>query len=88
MPLRVVGAELGRTGTMSLKNALAKMLGGRCDGWRPGDCWGPLARALDRPEPSEPFPHASSTEQFPERVAAAEAFGAAGGREPGSGGAP
>jgi hypothetical protein len=30
MPLRVIGAGLGRTGTMSLKLALERLLGGRC----------------------------------------------------------
>jgi len=30
MTLRVVGAGLGRTGTMSLKHALERLLGGRC----------------------------------------------------------
>src|SRR5689334_8523874 len=30
MPLRVIGAGLGRTGTMSLKAALEKLLGGKC----------------------------------------------------------
>jgi hypothetical protein len=30
MTLRVVGAGLGRTGTLSLKGALEKLLGGRC----------------------------------------------------------
>jgi len=30
MPLRVVGAGLGRTGTKSLKTALEQLLGGRC----------------------------------------------------------
>src|SRR6185312_12139311 len=30
MPLKVVGAGVGRTGTASLKQALERLLGGRC----------------------------------------------------------
>ena len=55
MPLKVVGAGLGRTGTHSLKLALE---------WHPGDGWGPLCAALGVEIPDEPFPHVNSTEEF------------------------
>ena len=32
--------------------------------WQPGDEWAPLSRALDLPEPSEPFPHVNTTAEF------------------------
>ena len=41
MTLRVVGAGLGRTGTMSLKVALERLLGGRCYH---------MAEVMNRPE--------------------------------------
>lgn len=52
MPLRVVGAGVGRTGTESLKLALERLLGGRCyhmlevlqDAARAIPCWAAAAR--------------------------------------------
>jgi hypothetical protein len=32
--------------------------------WSPGDGWGPLCRALDLPEPAEPFPHRNTTAEL------------------------
>jgi hypothetical protein len=32
--------------------------------WRPGDGWAPLCAALGVPEPSEPYPHVNTTEEF------------------------
>lgn len=32
--------------------------------WQPGDGWGPLCRALGMDEPSEPFPHTNTSEEF------------------------
>jgi hypothetical protein len=32
--------------------------------WHPGDGWGPLCAALDRPEPDTPFPHVNTTDEF------------------------
>ena len=32
--------------------------------WQPGDDWGPLCRALGVAEPSEPFPHVNTTDDF------------------------
>ena len=54
MPLQVVGAGLGRTGTTSLNAALEQMLGGRCYHMtelfgRPGDT--AIWRAAIRGEP-------------------------------------
>ena len=42
---------------------------GRLVDWKPGDGWGPLAAALHVPVPSEPFPHANTTEEFRARLA-------------------
>lgn len=39
--------------------------------WTPSDGWGPLCKALGVPVPSEPFPHANTTEEFRARVAGA-----------------
>jgi hypothetical protein len=36
--------------------------------YRPGDGWEPLCRFLDRPVPSEPFPHVNSRDELRERV--------------------
>jgi hypothetical protein len=36
--------------------------------WQPGDGWGPICRALQRPVPDEPFPHANTAEDFQERL--------------------
>jgi Sulfotransferase domain len=35
--------------------------------WQPGDGWEPICRALDRPVPDVPFPHANSTADYLER---------------------
>lgn len=32
--------------------------------WRPADGWGPICAGLGLPEPSEPFPHVNTTEDF------------------------
>ncbi len=32
--------------------------------WQPGDGWGPLCRALDVPDPHQPFPHVNTTAEF------------------------
>lgn len=32
--------------------------------WRPGDGWAPLCAALGVPEPSEPYPHVNTTDEF------------------------
>jgi sulfotransferase family protein len=32
--------------------------------WHPGDGWGPLCAALGVPEPSDPFPHVNTTDEF------------------------
>lgn len=32
--------------------------------WTTGDEWGPLCRALELPEPTDPFPHVNTTEEF------------------------
>ena len=32
--------------------------------WHPGDGWGPICRGLGIPEPSEPFPHVNTTDEF------------------------
>ena len=127
MPLPLVGAGLGRTGTSSLQIALEQLLGAPCyerifevgprqppddpgfgplqhmviemftrrftPGWReedtakaayeahndaaraatpsdrllewsPGDGWEPLCAALGVDVPSDPFPHANTTEEF------------------------
>jgi hypothetical protein len=32
--------------------------------WSPGDGWGPLCEMLGVPEPSDPFPHVNTTEEF------------------------
>jgi hypothetical protein len=32
--------------------------------WHPGDGWGPLCAALQRPEPDAPFPHVNTTDEF------------------------
>jgi Sulfotransferase domain len=37
--------------------------------WTSKDGWGPLCAALGVPEPSEPFPHANTTEEFQARLA-------------------
>lgn len=37
---------------------------GRLFEWSPGDGWGPLCEMLGLPEPSEPFPHVNTTEEF------------------------
>ena len=36
--------------------------------WRPGDGWDPICEALGVPVPSEPFPHANTTEEFRSRT--------------------
>jgi hypothetical protein len=36
--------------------------------WQPGDGWAPICRALQRPVPDEPFPHANTAEDFHERL--------------------
>jgi hypothetical protein len=41
--------------------------------WTAKDGWGPLCKALGVPIPSEPFPHANSTEEFLGRIAQAAA---------------
>jgi Sulfotransferase domain len=38
--------------------------------WQTGDGWGSVCRALDIPEPDEPFPHVNTTESFLERLRA------------------
>ena len=42
---------------------------GRLVEWQPGDGWGPLCKALDLPEPDEPFPHVNTTQMFQARLA-------------------
>ena len=37
---------------------------GRLFEYQPGDGWGPLCAALDLPEPTEPFPHTNTTDEF------------------------
>jgi hypothetical protein len=32
--------------------------------WQPGDGWGPICAALGLPEPTEPFPHVNTTDEF------------------------
>jgi hypothetical protein len=32
--------------------------------WHPGDGWTPICKALDLPEPEEPFPHVNTTDEF------------------------
>ena len=39
--------------------------------WTAQEGWGPLCRALGVPEPSTPFPHANSTDEFMTRFAGA-----------------
>jgi len=36
--------------------------------YQPGDGWGPLCAALGLPEPSEPFPHTNTREEFRSRA--------------------
>jgi hypothetical protein len=36
--------------------------------WQPSDGWAPICRALHRPVPDEPFPHANTAEGFHERL--------------------
>jgi hypothetical protein len=42
----------------------ASVPAGRLFEWSPGDGWGPLCEMLGVSEPSEPFPHVNTTEEF------------------------
>jgi hypothetical protein len=46
----------------------ASVAPGRLIEWQPGDGWGPLCAGLGVPEPSQPFPHVNTTEEFRTRA--------------------
>ena len=43
--------------------------------WTPSDGWAPICERLSLPAPSEPFPHANTTEDFQAMMASMEASG-------------
>jgi hypothetical protein len=59
MAVQLVGAGLGRTGTMSLKLVLEQLLGGTCHH---------LCAAPDLPVPDDSFPHTTTRAEFRERA--------------------
>ena len=77
MTLRLIGAGVGRTGTLSLKIGLRRLLGGpgyhrardlrRLRGARAQGGYAPLCQVLGLPLPAELFPHLNTTQELRSR---------------------